>query len=178
MPRRLFTSGRILWTSVAVIVFYFIGYFMFGADNPRIIFTALLIGMLTAIHLGMFKPAIESIRRGLADGGDNFLVSLWGVNSLLLYYFLWVQASTVLRVRYEAGLPGGVDPEVLRSLPVSGAIVTLLFLVASFTVLAPLNEKVMIEKPSLTRWWWAVGIGFFVSGVIATLSFQKIITLF
>lgn len=177
MPRRLFTAGRILWTSIAVIVLYFTGYVLFGADPPRIVFTSLLLGMLAALHVGMFAPAVRAFRRGLADGGDNFLVSLWGVNSLLLYYFVWVQIATITRVRFEQHLPGGVDPDIVRSLPVGGVFVTLFFLTASFTVLAPLNERVVIEKPSLIRWWWAMGFGFFIAGVVATLSFQRILTI-
>lgn len=168
MPRRIFSHGRILWTSAVTIALYYIGYVLFGPDPPRILVTSLLIGTLAAIHVGLFRPAMDAFRRGIADGGDNVLFSQWGVYSLLLYYFLWVQLSTFLRL-------SGVDPEYLRNLPIGGTFTTLFLIVGAFTVLAPLNEKIEIEPPSLRRWAWALAFGGVVAGVVGTLSFMRII---
>lgn len=171
MPRRLFTARRILWVSLAVLGFYFLGYWLFGPDPPRIVMNSVLIGSLATVHVVLAKPALHALRRGIATGGDNFLVSHWGVFSLLFYYFVWVQTSTVLRLQ-------GVSGEFLRDLPVGGTFSTMFFIVTSYTVLAPLNSKVSIEGPSLRRWVWGIAFGACVAGVVGTLSFLRIIRYF
>ncbi len=178
MPKRLITTYRGVTGGAVVLAFYFLGYFLFGPDPVRIVFGSLLIGSLVTVTYILTGPAVQAIRRGIQDGGDNIIVSQWGIFGLRLGYFVWIQYVTAARLSAPTPEEAIAVSQFYRNLPVNGMFTALFFVATAYTILAPINTKLTIEKPSLRVWLAGVIAGTVIATVLATLSFLGIVNYF
>jgi hypothetical protein len=153
-----------VWLTLAVIAFYYLGYFLFGADPPKRVFDALVVGVSVSVCMTWFSNSWRAFKSGVRDGTGNIMVSTWGTWTLLLAYFLWVVLFT------WAG-----RPDSWRESPVPGTLSCCFFLMGSYALLTPVNNSGQpIPRVGLAWWFVAVAVGGVVAGVIMTLSFTRI----
>lgn len=166
MPKRLFTTHRSIGLSLAVILVFFLGYFIFGATATKTVMDSLVIGTAVTICWSWRRPAWYSLKEGVKDGSGNILVSIWLLWTILLLYFVYVVVFTLMG-----------RPEWVRNLPIGGSVSTMLFLSGSYAVLVPLNTSEEIPRPTLRGIVVGIAIGCMVAGALMTATFLKVLNL-
>lgn len=153
-----------LWASIAVLALFFIGHYVFGRDDAKIVVDSLVIGAAVTIVLTWGRAAIVALRSGVQDGASNILVSIWLIWLCLLGLFVWI-------VAFQAS----GRPDWLRQTPIGGTISALIFLSGAYAIMVPVRDVVQLPIPTLWRWMVGVGAGMFVAGSLMTLAFLRIV---
>ena len=155
-----------VWISGTLLVMFYIGHFLIGADPARIVASSLVIGVNLAVCLTWFNRALEAFRRGVSDGAQNIYVGVWLTSFVSLAYFMYI----ILILAWGR-------PEWSRDWPIGGSFYVGFFLASAALLLTPLNTKEELEPVSLRWWLLAVAIGGVVSGIMMTLAFLGVINL-
>jgi hypothetical protein len=154
------------WLGLVTLAAYFVGYYVFGHDQAKIVMDSLVIGSAVTIFITWAHGAIVSLRSGVRDGAGNILLAVWIVWTVILLYFVYVQFYTYLG-----------RPDWLRLSPVGGLLSAMFFLAGAHAVLTPVNTTITLHRASL-RWWLAgVFFGALTSGILMTLAFLRIFSL-
>ncbi len=156
-------THAVIWTSILLLVFFYVGYFTFGADPARIVILSLVVGVNTAICISWFRRFVEALRSGVKDGAQNIFVGIWLKAFVNSGYFFYVGLVIALG-----------NPYWLRNSPIGGTFFVAFFLASAALLLAPINTTEEIEPTSLKWWLFAVAMGGVTSGVMMTLAFLGI----
>jgi hypothetical protein len=155
-----------LWMTLAALVFYFLGYVVFGRDASRIVVNAGVIGCAVTIVITWFDNAVRAFRSGVTTGADNIMITVWGTWASILLYFGWVLTFQLIGM-----------PDSWRSSPAGGTFSTLFMIMGMYAILTPINTGLAIPRPRLKVWWIGVVCGSATFGFLIAAAIFGVIKL-